>query len=624
MNINNLKRSEQIEILKNLSNKKRNFFEEKKYKQLIKLVAFEITEIKIDKNKYKKELSFNKEEQKFFSRIKKITFKEYQKILVDGFVNINNDFIKNNIFWWPESGTLIGALREKALIEWDDDIDMGIKYEEYFKNKEIINEIANKYGFELVDNIDENNGWDIPRIISKEGYVVEYEGDISLIKPFIDLFIQFPLKKKTFIRKLLNTHISPPLYFLYNDWYNPFPKVANYYGNLFILPNWVNIHIKIIRILFPKWILLKIMKSKYKTSNHVKENTAENFYKYSVYSHRGKYIQPSKGKWKNTFGTKLWIVDDIVDHLNEKYKMSWLEKPNENKRIPQHILMHKYFTDMYYKKQISLDNNQEVEVNLVININHKFIEQTKKSLNSLLEKTKAKVNLFIYTFDPNLEIEMLNSVKEEHSNLINMTLNKPDPNLIKNPNLSGNLSLDAYARLFAFEDLKHKDKMIYFDMDSIINRDILEIYNFELGDESIIGVKDSYAFLKIWKLFLKKYPYYSDMNWKNYINSGMILANPKKLSEDNFYSKAIDLLATTKFKLHDQDLLNYLIPNKTLIHYRYNFSLGYNFIDRFGLKKPVMIHYQGINKPWDKGFKRIKFIMFWGIKFYRIYNKKNK
>lgn len=55
---------------------------------------------------------------------------------------------KNNIKYWLDEGTLLGAVREKKLIEWDHDIDLSIWYRDLEKIKPLFNEI-NKLGVEV-------------------------------------------------------------------------------------------------------------------------------------------------------------------------------------------------------------------------------------------------------------------------------------------------------------------------------------------------------------------------------------------------------------------------------------------------------------------------------------------
>lgn len=67
-------------------------------------------------------------------------------------LEILRDFVKiceeNNLTYFGDAGTGIGAIRHGGFIPWDDDIDMGILREDYIKLREIIQkDYSDKYTF---------------------------------------------------------------------------------------------------------------------------------------------------------------------------------------------------------------------------------------------------------------------------------------------------------------------------------------------------------------------------------------------------------------------------------------------------------------------------------------------
>ena len=109
------------------------------------------------------------------------------------------------------------------------------------------------------------------------------------------------------------------------------------------------------------------------------------------------------------------------------------------------------------------------------------------------------------------------------------------------------------------------DKILYLDVDMIIQRDLSELYHIDLEDNYVAAVKDMQG------MVLEHH--HTRIGLENYFNAGMMLLNLKKMREDNISDRLID------YKLHkdtghfmSQDALNCVFGDKVkYIDPKYNY-----------------------------------------------------
>lgn len=61
-------------------------------------------------------------------------------------------FVKHNITYWLDFGTLLGAVRHKGFIPWDDDMDIAVPRADYIKLTTELRSELESYGLTLYDN----------------------------------------------------------------------------------------------------------------------------------------------------------------------------------------------------------------------------------------------------------------------------------------------------------------------------------------------------------------------------------------------------------------------------------------------------------------------------------------
>jgi lipopolysaccharide biosynthesis glycosyltransferase len=170
------------------------------------------------------------------------------------------------------------------------------------------------------------------------------------------------------------------------------------------------------------------------------------------------------------------------------------------------------------------------------------------------------------------------------------------------------ISQAAYYRLLMDNFIpKTVDKILYLDVDIIINGSVSDLYATNI-DEYVLGAVENPNFTRHSVLGM-------DSDAK-YFNSGVLLINLKKWRDDAICQKTIDYINDNKEKLlcHDQCAINAVLNGKWFaLSPTYNFQTSYldkNPIHGYctsvlnnAKQNPVIIHYTGSSKPWSFGNK---------------------
>lgn len=153
-----------------------------------------------------------------------------------------------------------------------------------------------------------------------------------------------------------------------------------------------------------------------------------------------------------------------------------------------------------------------------------------------------------------------------------------------------------YFRLFIPSMFPQYDKGIYIDSDVIFTDDIAKLYDIEIGD-SFFGACNDLSIADIPPLVA-----YTEkaigVKKEEYINSGVLLMNLKKMREVNLENHFLNLLNTYHFEsiAPDQDYLNAMCNGK--IYYLDEKWDAMPNEARAPLQKTGIIHYNLFSKPW--------------------------
>lgn len=263
------------------------------------------------------------------------------------------------------------------------------------------------------------------------------------------------------------------------------------------------------------------------------------------------------------------------------------------------------------------------KIPLLFTFDNGYAAQAAVTFESLLSNKYKHVNYVIYIITEDLSndnINKLQSITQKYigtelyiidgKKYINLPTHKIEGTCVGETILARSSLYRLIPTIFS--EFNEYDKIIYLDVDIIVKKDISNLYDTDLQDEYVAGVRHP--------KYLEYLIEHIDSKIRDrYIFSGLLVMNLKKMRMTEYNQKILDILNNTEIilKLLDQDILNIVCQgNVKFIEQQYNvipdmydlyenknidFSNEYITIHEVlnAIYNPSIIHFAG-SKPWNK------------------------
>ena len=254
--------------------------------------------------------------------------------------------------------------------------------------------------------------------------------------------------------------------------------------------------------------------------------------------------------------------------------------------------------------------------NIVYITDDNYIMPTAVSITSLISNTEKAISITVICSNPCENINCLRLLESEKSRIriVDVKDRYDFASMRIDCTKSGHVTQAALLKFFIPEIIKDIDVVLFIDGDTIISRDINELFDINLENDYIAAVRDI-ASLVSYDSYLERI---KDINTIDNItfNSGVMLMDLKKMRNESVASKLID-----KRKKYDDPLMDQCTLNHVLCGRWKELPLRYNFLTNLILKSDFdefqscygiqertysdilndqsILHFAGMEKPWN-------------------------
>jgi lipopolysaccharide biosynthesis glycosyltransferase len=256
-------------------------------------------------------------------------------------------------------------------------------------------------------------------------------------------------------------------------------------------------------------------------------------------------------------------------------------------------------------------------VNVVFGSDKSYIAHLAVALCSLFDNNRdLALNVYVLNsdIDPSSWKKIQGIAERYGQNLINLKVSERD---LEGLVLNWHFTLATYYRVLIPKELPI-DRVLYLDVDIVVNGSIAELYNTDLGDTFLAAVRAP-NFDRHEQLEMSKEA--------NYFSAGMMVINLDKWRKERLKERVIAMVKRKPEAMvfSDQCGINSIVNGRwTEVDPKFNLMHTYADEDISGFewmfpervldnarKHPVIIHFSGASKPWHFSKKHPYRYLYW-------------
>lgn len=264
-----------------------------------------------------------------------------------------------------------------------------------------------------------------------------------------------------------------------------------------------------------------------------------------------------------------------------------------------------------------MGNERGSMIHIAFCFDSNMMRQACVAIASLLDSRDNRTHFHIYCICTEKELQIksyLQRIVQTRDTDSIVTFHRNTMDLDKGYVTRG-ITVSTYYRLNLHRMFPNVKRMLYSDVDILFKGDVSHVWNIDLKDNFLAGVRADVNIKEVWDRHYKDEYWHKLDDWfGSYINAGFILMNFELMRKEKM-EEIWDGMHENNYFFQDQDILNITCKPKIMhLPMKYNRMMFYtdneldllrrhrvvtlwNELDE-ALEQPVVVHFAG-KKPWN-------------------------